>query len=286
MSGLGLTLHAAGRDVRVDLSAAHDLSLPLVPARPGRAFFVDGPAAAPLSAGGFVGDVRQGGSVNCDVVTLVPHGDGTHTECAGHITAARHSVLDASPAPLVPAMVLTALPTRATDTPDALCALSAPDDRVITAAALEAAWQAACTAHGLDSSADASDTAAVFATAIVIRTQAAARPDDHVFSGKNPPYMSKDAATWLVRRGCHHVLLDVPSVDREHDDGELVAHRAFFGLPAPARDLPGPLPTRTITEMIRVPDALADGPGLLVLGMAPLALDASPSRPWFLPALR
>jgi arylformamidase len=43
-----------------------------------------------------LGDTREGGSVNCQVMTFCPHGNGTHTECVGHITKKRiyvHEIL-------------------------------------------------------------------------------------------------------------------------------------------------------------------------------------------------
>ena len=36
---------------------------------------------------GFVGSIRLGGSVNHQKITISPHGNGTHTECYGHVTA-------------------------------------------------------------------------------------------------------------------------------------------------------------------------------------------------------
>ena len=36
--------------------------------------------------GDWIGDVKQGGSVNFKNVKFNPHGNGTHTECVGHIS--------------------------------------------------------------------------------------------------------------------------------------------------------------------------------------------------------
>ncbi len=49
------------------------------------------PAArsAPFSNGSFSGRVHSGASCNCSTVSLTPHLDGTHTECAGHLTLER-----------------------------------------------------------------------------------------------------------------------------------------------------------------------------------------------------
>ena len=73
--------------------------------------------------------------------------------------------------------------------------------------------------------------------------------------------------------GIYHLLIDLPSIDREEDDGLLVAHRAFWDYPNQI-DL-----KRTITELIFVPDYIKDGFYLLNLSPANINNDASPSRP-------
>ena len=94
-------------------------------------------------------------------------------------------------------------------------------------------------------------------------------------SGTNPPYLHHEAVEYLVQCGIEHLLLDLPSVDREVDGGALLAHRAFWQYPhrVEARQ------HCTITELIYVPDAVRDGYYLLNLQTAAFDLDASPSRP-------
>jgi len=75
-------------------------------------------------------------------------------------------------------------------------------------------------------------------------------------------------------------VVDVPSIDRAHDEGRLTAHRLFFGLPRGAAQLAAA--TRadaTVTELAFIPDALADGAYLLELQVPALSGDAVPSRP-------
>jgi arylformamidase len=85
---------------------------------------------------------------------------------------------------------------------------------------------------------------------------------------------------WLVEQGIEHLLVDLPSVDRAEDGGELVAHRVFWGLPPGSRDIgESRRPHASITEMIFVPDELEDGPWLLRLEIPALNTDAVPSRP-------
>ena len=99
------------------------------------------------------------------------------------------------------------------------------------------------------------------------------------YSGTNPPYLSSEAMKFLVEHGVQHLLIDTPSVDREEDDGILAAHHIFWGLDADGNTLDESRNKATITELIYVPDEVKDGWYLLNLQIAPLELDASPSKP-------
>jgi kynurenine formamidase len=110
--------------------------------------------------------------------------------------------------------------------------------------------------------------------AVIIRTI----PNDEQkqernYSGGNPPYLHHDAAQLLVDYGVSHLLLDLPSVDREEDEGQLLAHRAFWQHPYAIRN------NATITEMIYVPEEVKDGLYLLQIQITSMVLDVSPSKP-------
>jgi arylformamidase len=69
------------------------------------------------------------------------------------------------------------------------------------------------------------------------------------------------------------LLIDLPSVDKEKDDGQLLAHKAFW-------DVNGNIRTEaTITEFIYVPNKVLDGSYILNLQIAPFENDATPSKP-------
>ncbi|MGL5889046.1 MAG: cyclase family protein, partial [Bacteroidia bacterium] len=82
-----------------------------------------------------------------------------------------------------------------------------------------------------------------------------------------------DAALLLAEMNVEHLLLDLPSVDREVDGGALAAHKAFWNYPENTRR------NCTITEFIYVPNDVFDGAYLLNLQTAPIENDATPSRP-------
>ena len=69
------------------------------------------------------------------------------------------------------------------------------------------------------------------------------------------------------------MLIDQPSVDKEFDDGKLLAHKAFWNYNGKLRK------DCTITEFIYVPNKVEDGSYVLNLQIAPFANDATPSKP-------
>ncbi|MDX1666894.1 MAG: cyclase family protein, partial [Saprospiraceae bacterium] len=92
------------------------------------------------------------------------------------------------------------------------------------------------------------------------------------YSGSNPPYFHPEGIEFLVSKGIRHLLVDLPSIDREEDGGKLLGHRAFWNYPqAPRIDC-------TISELIFVPDEIPDGPYLLNLQIASFEIDVSPSK--------
>jgi hypothetical protein len=102
--------------------------------------------------------------------------------------------------------------------------------------------------------------------------------------GAAPAWIAADAMEYLVELGIEHVLVDLPSLDPMHDEGRLAAHRVFWGLPAGSRELAqAARPQATVTEMIFVPDAVADGTYLLDLQVPAFLTDAAPSRPLIYP---
>lgn len=256
---MNLTLEHAGRRWRVRADRPHDLSIPLdfygeVPT----AFFVPRAEARPVQVGTFVGDVRRGGSVNCDLVTFSPHASGTHTECVGHVTESRIAVRDVVGEALVAASVVTV-------TPVVMPVSRFREDTIVTAEVMREALVA------VDRD---------FADALVVRTMPN-EPDKRMqsYSGTNPPYLAAEAVRLIRALGVRHLLVDLPSIDRERDEGALAAHRVFWGLPEGGRTLNGTVPPGTITEMIYVDDSIPDGRYVLNLQVAPFQLDAAPSRP-------
>ncbi len=93
------------------------------------------------------------------------------------------------------------------------------------------------------------------------------------YSNTNPTYLLEEAAIYLREKGIKHLLIDLPSVDKEKDEGKLLSHNAFWNTDGKVRL------DATITEFIYVPNSVNDGPYFLNLMVAAIENDASPSEP-------
>jgi len=234
-------------------------------------FGVPAASANPVEGGGFVGDTRQGGSCNVDVITLTPHCNGTHTECVGHIINERLSVNQLLQDSLMPAHLITVSPEIVSGDNDSYQPPLDNGDMLITKAAI---------AEHL-ANVDSSEL-----EALVIRTL----PNDfdkqfmHYDDNNYPPFISNDAMAYLNQRGVKHLLVDFPSVDRMYDDGKLSSHHVFWQVQPQSRLLDEDvLSFKTITELVYVAPTMGDGLYLLNLQVAPFELDAAPSRPTLIP---
>lgn len=234
------------RTFTADLNRALDISLPL---RNGdnnpSCYGAESVKMETIRSGDFVGSVKEGGSVNYQKLTITPHGNGTHTECYGHISADGATLNQSLTTFHFAAELITVKPDEA-----------ASGDFIITRKTI----------------AEKIKTPSV--KAVVIRTL----PNDdskktRQYSGINPPYLDHEATAYFAGIGIEHLLIDLPSVDRESDGGKLLAHKAFWQFPESIRK------NCTITELIYIPDSIEDGLYLLNLQITSLEMDASPSKP-------
>ena len=99
------------------------------------------------------------------------------------------------------------------------------------------------------------------------------------YSHTNPPYLLEEAATYIREIGIKHLLIDLPSVDREEDEGKLLSHKAFWNVKNTTILNEDARLDCTITELIYVDDSVSDGTYLLNLQIASFENDASPSKP-------
>ena len=236
-----------GNPYQVDFFKPIDISIPLTTDKECvNAWYVAPMKIEPVVNGDWIGDVNKGGSVNFRNITFNPHGNGTHTECVGHISKENYSINQTFTRFMFIAELVTILPEQLPN-----------GDFVITENQL---------VHALK---DIQNT-----EAIVIRTLSNGLNKLHMqYSNTNPPYIQKEAIAFLNEKGVEHLLIDLPSVDRENDGGKLEAHHEFWKYPSNTQT------HKSITEMIYVPNDVFDGTYLLNIQIASFENDASPSKP-------
>ncbi|MBP9793766.1 MAG: cyclase family protein [Flavobacterium sp.] len=231
-----------------DLSKPIDISIPLSNSEKNPiAWYIEKPIIEPVRFGDWVGKVSEGSSTNFNNIFFNPHGHGTHTECLGHITNDFYSINQCLKQFFFMAELISVVPKK----------------------------------NGEDLVIDKDCFASLGMTeALIIRTLPNSQDKKSKnYSHTNPPYLTEEAAIFIRELGVKHLLIDLPSVDREEDEGKLLAHKAFWNvkdvqyLNADARI------DCTITEMIFVEDCIVDGTYLLNLQIASFENDASPSKP-------
>jgi arylformamidase len=236
----------SNRTYSVDLTKPHDISLPIKDgdANP-NCYWAEPVTMKTIRSGDFVGSVQEGGNVNYQKLSITPHGNGTHTECYGHISADQATINQCLTEFHFIAEVISVKPEP-----------TASGDLIIPHKAL------------------AEKIKNKTVRAIVIRTLPNVDAKKTAqYSGTNPPYLDHAATAYLVELGVEHLLIDLPSVDRESDGGKLLGHKAFWQFPERARK------NSTITELVYVADGVKDGLYLLNLQITSLEMDASPSKP-------
>jgi len=239
------------QNFEIDLSKPLDISIPLsnTDANP-IAWYIEKPTIEPVKFGNWIGKVSEGSSTNFNNIFFNPHGHGTHTESLGHITREFYSINQCLKQFFFLAELISIEPE------------SINGDKIITKEQIE---------KGLSGKTP---------EAIIIRTLPNFDSKKHKnYSKTNPPYILEKAATFIRESGIKHLLIDLPSVDREEDEGRLLAHKAFWNVKDVNNLNEDARLDCTITEMIFVDDSVKDGSYILNLQMAPFENDASPSKP-------
>lgn len=234
-------LHINGQHYGVNLNDHIDISLLIKQGDENpNCYFADPVRIETIVQDNFIGSVEKGGTVNYQKLSITPHGNGTHTECYGHLTAKPQYLNETLKNFHFLAQVVT-LPVK--------------DNKVHL--------------EDLDKASLIKDV-----QAIIIRTL----PNDEEkktkhYSGTNPPFLDPKLCEYLAEKKIQHLVVDLPSVDPEVDGGKLLAHRAFWGENEQRQA------ECTITELAFIPNSVPNGVYLLNLQVINLKMDASPSRP-------
>lgn len=242
-----INLSFKGIKYKADPSFPLDISIPLNTGEHNpECYFAPPVQFNTIRSGDFIGSVKEGGSVNYQTLKITPHGNGTHTECYGHITSSGATINKSLVQFLFTSELISVSPVKL-----------ANGDEIITKENLLKARHHTGT------------------EALIVRTLPNEKEKlNRKYSGTNPPYFEAEALKWLSDQGVEHLLTDLPSVDREQDQGKLLGHKAFWRL-----ENAKPRKNATITELIFVDKTIHDGLYLLNIQIAPLETDASPSKP-------
>lgn len=235
----------------VDLSKPIDISIPLTntDANP-IAWYLEKPEINPVVFGDWTGSVKEGASTNFNNILFNPHGHGTHTECLGHITKEFYSINQCLKQFFFLAELISIQPEMQ------------GEDLVITKNQIEKVLEGK------------------MPEALVVRTLPNLETKKSLkYSNTNPPYLEEEAAIFIRESGIQHLLIDLPSVDKEHDEGKLVSHKAFWNVKDVTNLNTDARLNCTITEMIFIADKVQNGSYLLNLQIASFENDASPSKP-------
>ncbi len=241
----------SGKTYTTDLNQPIDISLPVKHGDDNpNCFWAEPVEISTIIVGDYVGSVAQGGTTNYQRLSMTPHGNGTHTECYGHISADPNGTIDQCLNKYHFVALLISIPLTILDDGDEVVSYDGFLDQL--------------GGRKVD--------------AIIIRTLPNGSSKKlRKYSGKNPPYLDPRITQYFADNNIEHLLVDLPSVDRESDEGRLTAHKNFWQISGDVRK------SATITELVFVKESIPDGMYLLNIQIPSIVLDAVPSKPLIYP---
>jgi hypothetical protein len=236
-------LTVSEKTYKFNLNSGFDISIPISRNAGVSSFGIARADYRDYESGGFIGNKSKGGACNLETVTFTAHGNGTHTECLGHISSETYYVNDC----IHDRFMLAELISVKTK--------DHKGDQVLDFSNISLAEM-----EGLD--------------ALILRTfPNEIEKENKDYSGNNAPYILPEDMKELLDHGIQHLLIDLPSVDKEWDAGVLASHHIYWNYPA------NPRIDASITEFIYIDDFIKDGIYVLKLNISGFESDAAPSKP-------
>jgi len=252
------TISIKNKSYSINLNEAIDLSITIKHGKENpNCFWSPYPWFEAYQAGSFIGSTLKDAPVNFFNIKLNPHGSCTHTECVGHIAKEQYTINNCLKTNWFKALLITVEPQNIVG------------DLIITESDIKTKLE------NLEADTEA----------LIIRTLPnATNKLTQIYSGTNPPYLHVNAMDFIVQKGIQHFLIDLPSVDREEDKGELLSHHKFWNYPAykttyTQKHIAQVRQYNTISELLYIPNKVVDGYYFLNLQTINLQLDVSPSKP-------
>lgn len=271
------------KNYTADLSKPLDISIPLQAGNHNvNCYYAEEPTFETIRfEGTFIGSVAEGGACNYQRISLTPHGNGTHTECYGHLNNQEKNKVTINQSLKTfwfVARLISLEPTKITenhlqsDEFSQLKEIAEVNDEVVLRKHLEEKLNEI----------ENKDNLTLPYEALIIRTLPnLENKKTRQYSGQNPPYLEPSIGSFLADKNINHLLLDLPSVDREWDKGKLSVHKGFWNILTKdnKNDFSEVRKNATITELIFVDNEIKDGVYLLNLQIPSLEIDAAPSKP-------
>jgi arylformamidase len=260
---LKLSVNINDKDYFIDVSEPIEISVPInFNGEQPNTYDVEIASAQAYQAGDIIGDTRKGGSCNFEKYIIIPHCNGTHTECVGHITDKRIYINDVLKSILIQGELITVEPVNADKTKDNYDPKFNSTDKAITRESIEKKIRKDDNIK-----------------ALMIRTL----PNDDSKKSRRymqdePPIFSNDAMEFINELGIEHLLVDMPSVDRTFDEGKLTNHHIFWNVAQGSHETDNNHSLKTITEMIYASNEIKDGKYLVNIQIPDWKSDAAPSR--------
>ncbi len=243
-----LEIEHCQKKFKINQNIYFDITIPIQKQENVNCYFLDSPSFQYFESPEFSGNLSKGGSVNCEKISFYPHASGTHTECALHVYPVDFTMKDFNLPALMPAVVLTLNP---------ICS-------------------------NLDSFID--DTLLnnfnndLNAEVIVLRTLPNLSDKlNKNYSNTNPTYLKPNAIEVFKKMGFKHIVTDLPSIDKESDEGLLLSHKVWF------KD--NDYNYNTITELTYIQDDIKDGFYFISIKCPKIQTDAVPSSVVLYPCL-
>lgn len=237
-----ISFEVNGVNYNLQTDKVYDISIGIKKQNNVNCYHLDEPTFSYFENEFFVGSLKKGGSVNCEKMSFYAHASGTHTECALHVLDASFTMLEVQ----VPIMQLGKLITIQ---PKLIGEDKFIDEEVLSHL-----------------------TNTEQATALVVRTLPNQNFKKHFkYAGTNPPFFTVNGIRKIKDLGFKHILTDLPSIDKEQDEGLLAAHKQWF-LTNHAPDI-----ERTITEFVFADNSIADGLFGVAIRVPKIETDAVPS---------
>ena len=233
------------KKIKINFNVPIDISIPITFSNKNlKAWGIDVPTKKPVQIGSWIGSVKKGAAVNFNNIYFNPHAHVTHTEGVGHITKLEKSINAQQKSFFFYARLISVYPEKK------------GQDLIISKELIS----------------QKTNMEPPFNTLIIRTFPNHVEKKNKDYTNQNPPYLTENCAIYLKDLGIKNLLIDLPSIDKEKDEGRLTNHKIFFDSKKSGNE-------NTITELVYIPNEVVDGDYFLNLQFAPIENDASPSRP-------